>query len=47
LIPLGARQFMVTYNRYWDPMFDGMPGCDSTGTGLGCSTAFGMRVSID
>jgi hypothetical protein len=54
LIPLGksedgnGQDFMVTYNRYWDPLFDGMPGCDGTdGNGLGCSTGFGMRVTID
>ena len=54
LIPLGksedgnGQDFMVTYNRYWDPLFDGMPGCDGTdGNGLGCSTGFGMQVTID
>ena len=37
----------MLYNKYWDPLFNGMPGCDSTGNGLGCSTAFAMHVSIE
>lgn len=46
LVRVGPCDFIVTYNKYWDPLYDGMPGCDSTGTKLGCSTAFAMHVSI-
>lgn len=46
LVRVGPQDFIVTYNKYWDPLYDGMPGCDSTGTTLGCSTAFAMHVSI-
>ena len=46
LVRVGPRDFLVLYNKYWDELYDGMPGCNPSGSGLGCSTAFAMRVSI-
>ena len=46
LVRVGPRDFLVLYNKYWDELYDGMPGCNPSGDSLGCSTAFAMRVSI-
>ena len=46
LVRVGPRDFLVLYNKYWDELYDGMPGCNPSGDGLGCSTAFAMRVTI-
>ena len=45
-LKVGPVDFIVLYNKYWDPLYDGMPGCTPTGTEIGCSTSFAMRVSI-
>ena len=46
LVRVGPREFLVLYNKYWDELYDGMPGCNPSGDSLGCSTAFAMRVGI-
>jgi hypothetical protein len=47
LMQVDDASFVVTYNKYWAPLFNGEDGCQgSDPLKIGCSTGFSMKVSL-
>jgi hypothetical protein len=52
LLQVGPREVLVTYNKYFDKLFDGEDGCWHPSFGNNdsftyCSVGFGMRFAVN